>query len=653
MLGVCYYPEQWPQELWAEDARRMAELGIRYVRIGEFAWSRIEPMPGEFQWDWLDEAIAILGSAGLGVVMSTPTAAPPKWLVDRHPDILAWDREGRPRRHGSRRHYDFSSPGWLQQTRRICTRVAERYGQHPAVVGWQLDNEYGCHDTVLSYSPAAATGFRDWLRARYGTVDALNAAWGGAFWSQEYRHFEEIDPPNLSVTTPNPAHELDFRRYASDAVVAYNRLQAQIVRTHSPGRFIAHNFMGFFTGFDLCALAHDLDVVAWDSYPLGFTDRLMALSPEERVRFARTGHPDAAAFHHDLYRGVARAAKGDAARWWVMEQQPGPVNWADHNAAPADGMVRLWTWEAFAHGAETVSYFRWRQAAFAQEQMHAGLNRPDYAPDRASAEVAQVAAELAGLAPGPAGRGGAALVFDHEAAWVLEIQPHGRTMRYHDLVLAFYSALRRLGLDVDVVPAGQPLDGYRLVVVPTLPIVTDAALAAFQAAEGTLVFGPRTGSKTVSFQHPSALAPGPLQAMLPLKVTRVASLTEGLVDTVVWQGRRFPVTRWRETLESALAPAAHFADDGSPAMVGDGRRHYLGFWPDPAFLDAWLAALCRDCGLPARALGDTLRLRRCGRLRFAFNYGAAPVEAPAPDGAAFVLGTRTIPGPGMAAWVED
>jgi beta-galactosidase len=141
--------------------------------------------------------------------------------------------------------------------------------------------------------------------------------------------------------------------------------------------------------------------------------------------------------------------------------------------------------------------------------------------------------------------------------------------------------------------------------------------------------------------------------MLPLKVTRVASLTEGLVDTVVWQGRRFPVTRWRETLESALAPAAHFADDGSPAMVGDGRRHYLGFWPDPAFLDAWLAALCRDCGLPARALGDTLRLRRCGRLRFAFNYGAAPVEAPAPDGAAFVLGTRTIPGPGMAAWVED
>ena len=697
MLGVCYYPEQWPPEMWRDDARRMAELGIRYVRIAEFAWSRIEPSPGEFAWDWLDDAIATLGAADLQVVMCTPTATPPKWLVDRHPDILAWDSEGRPRRFGSRRHYDFSSPGWQQQTRRICTRIAERYGQNQAVVGWQLDNEYGCHDTVLSYSPAAATGFRDWLRDRYGTVDALNAAWGGAFWSQDYRHFEEVDPPNLTVTAPNPSHLLDYRRFASDAVVAYNRLQADIVRAHSPGRFIAHNFMGFFTEFDHFAVARDLDVVAWDSYPLGFTDQRMGLSTEDRVRFARCGHPDVPAFHHDLYRGIAdsarreaarreaargEAARGEAARgepargeagrreatrspgtrgkptrWWVMEQQPGPVNWASHNPAPAHGMVRLWSWEVFAHGGETVSYFRWRQATFAQEQMHAGLNRPDYTPDRASAEAAQVARERADIELPPPGQGDAALVFAYEAAWVLEIQPQGRSMRYQDLVFAFYSALRRLGVDIDVVPPGQPLDGYRLVVVPTLPIVTDAALAAFQAARGVVVFGPRSGSKTQSFQHPASLAPGPLQAMLPVKVSHVESLTEGLVDTVVWRNQSYPVARWRETLESAHPVTARYADTDGPAIVANssatgGNAHYLGFWPDDRFLDDYLGEICRQQGIRTLALGDTLRVRRCGDLRFAFNYGSAPVDAPAAAGAAFLIGGRSIPAPGLAVWRE-
>ncbi|MGF1623392.1 MAG: beta-galactosidase [Alphaproteobacteria bacterium] len=657
MLGVCYYPEQWPQEMWRDDARQMAEIGIRYVRIAEFAWSRIEPSPGAFDWDWLDDAVAILGSAGLQVVMCTPTATPPKWLVDRHPDILPWDREGRPRRFGSRRHYDFSSPGWQQQTRRICTRIAERYGENPAVAGWQLDNEYGCHDTVLSYSPAAATAFRDWLRARYGTVDALNAAWGGAFWSQDYRRFEEVDPPNLTVTFPNPAHELDYRRFSSDAVVAYNRLQADIVRARSPGRFIAHNFMGFFTEFDHFAVARDLDVVAWDSYPLGFTDQRMGLPAEERARFARCGHPDVPAFNHDLYRGIAHAARGEAARWWVMEQQPGPVNWASHNPAPAEGMVRLWSWEAFAHGGETVSYFRWRQAAFAQEQMHAGLNRPDYTPDRASREAAQVARERPDLDLPAPDRGDAALVFDYEAAWVLQIQPQGRSMRYQDLVFAFYSALRRLGLDIDVVPAGHALDGYRLVVVPTLPIVTDAALAAFQAAAGAVVFGPRSGSKTQSFQHPSHLAPGPLQAMLPVKVVQVESLTDGLTDTLVWRNQAYPVTRWRETLESAHPAAGRYADNDGAAIVaaslaGGNKAHYLGFWPDDRFLDDYLGELCREQGFATRPLGESLRTRRLGDLRFLFNYGTAPVEAPAPDHAQFVLGDRHLPGPGMAAWKE-
>ena len=626
----------------------MAELGLRYVRIGEFSWSRVEPARDRFTWDWLDEAVEILGDAGLRVVMCTPTATPPKWLVDQHPTILPWDTAGHPRRFGSRRHYDFSSPDWLRETRRICSLFAKRYGAHPAVAGWQLDNEYGCHDTVLSYSPAAATAFREWLRALYGSIEALNAAWGGAFWSQDYAGFEEVDPPNLTVTEPNPTHVLAYRRFASDQVVAYNRLQADIIRAHSPGRFLAHNFMGFFLEFDHFAVGADLDVVSWDSYPLGFTDQRMNLVAGDRARYARCGHPDAAAFHHDLYRGVA----GTSGRWWVMEQQPGPVNWADHNPAPHPGMVRLWTWEAFAHGAEAVSYFRWRQAHFAQEQMHAGLHRPDGSPDRGFFEAGQVASEREELALAGTGRADAALVFDYQAAWVFEIQPHGCSMRYLELVLAFYSALRRLGLDIDVVPPGRELIGYRLIVVPSLPIVSPEALSAFAAAEGPIVFGPRSGSKTEQFQVPASLAPGMLQSVLPMRVLHAESLGEGLVDAMVWRNQSYPVTRWRETLETDLAPIARFTDNDAPALVAGDDVHYIGFWPDDRFLDDYLAAQCREQGLEVREIGDLLRLRRRGDLRFAFNYGQSNSSVPAASDSQFVIGEQCIGPGGVAAWYE-
>jgi beta-galactosidase len=266
-LGVCYYPEHWPEDWWDDDARRMVAMGLSRVRIGEFAWSRIEPEPGRYDWGWLDRAVETLHRHGLGIVMGTPTATPPKWLVDTMPDMLAIDAQGRPRTFGSRRHYCFSHRGYAQAAAGIVEAMATRYGSHPAVVAWQTDNEYGCHDTVLSYSMSARTAFRDWLGNRYQSIDALNSAWGNVFWSMEYRSFAEIDLPNLCVTEPNPAHVLDFRHFSSDQVVRFNRLQCDILRARSPGRDIVHNFMGFFTEFDHHAVGRDLDVASWDSYP--------------------------------------------------------------------------------------------------------------------------------------------------------------------------------------------------------------------------------------------------------------------------------------------------------------------------------------------------------------------------------------------------
>ena len=400
-LGVCYYPEHWPEAAWAEDASRMVEAGISRVRIGEFAWSRIEPRPEELHFDWLDRAIATLGSAGLEIVLGTPTAAPPRWMVDRHPDMLPVDSDGRARGFGSRRHYCFSHDGYREECRRITRRLAERYGRNPHVVAWQTDNEYDCHGTAVSHSENAARAFREWCAHRYRSVDTLNRAWGNAFWSMDYRGFDEVGLPVRTVTEPNPAHVLAFRRFSSDQVVRFNRVQCDEIRRHSDAP-IVHNFMGRTSGFDHYALGADLDFASWDSYPLGFLMDRAGASPEEKEQYLRQGHPDFQAFHHDLYRTCG------AGRFWVMEQQPGPVNWAPWNPAPMPGMVRLWAWEAFAHGAETVCFFRWRQAPFGQEQMHAGLLLPDRRPADGLAEVARVAREIeeapeAGA--GPARRG--------------------------------------------------------------------------------------------------------------------------------------------------------------------------------------------------------------------------------------------------------
>lgn len=643
MLGVCYYPEHWPEEWWEDDARRMREVGITFVRIAEFAWSRIEPEPGRFDWAWLDRAIDTLGAAGLKVVMCTPTATPPKWLVDRHPDILPVNEYGGTRGFGSRRHTSFSSRTWLRESARITEEVARRYGAHDAVAGWQTDNEFGCHDTVLSYGREDVAAFRTWLRHRYQTPEALNQAWGNVFWSMEVGGFDEIVAPVGAVTETNPAARLDYWRFASDQVASYNRMQVEIIRQHSPGRFVTHNFMGFFQEFDHWPLGEDLDIASWDSYPLGTLEKI-ACDDDERARWARTSHPDLAPFNHDLYRAVGRG------RWWVMEQQPGPVNWAAWNPVPKPGMVRLWSWEALAHGAEVVSYFRWRQCPFAQEQMHAGLNRPDRKLSPGGLEATQVGQELARIGALPAsGQAPVALVFDYETSWITRIQPQGRDFRYTDLVFRWYEAIRRLGLDVDFVRPGASLAGYKAVVVPSLATVSEAALQAFAATDAIILFGPRTGSKTRDFAIPDELPPGPLQELLPVKVTQVASLRPNLVEPVEGPGLKGSIRRWREWLETDLPVQASFAD-GAPALVGDGNRFYLAGWPDPALLRGVIADLLGSVGLPLTELPEAVRLRRRGGLTFAFNYGEIDWAAPVKDAGRYLLGGPVVPPQGVACW---
>ncbi len=622
-LGVCYYPEHWPEEKWAEDAQRMAALGLSYVRIGEFAWSRLEPTRGTYDFAWLARAIDTLHGAGLRIVLGTPTATPPKWLVDAMPDMLPVGADGRTRGFGSRRHYCFSHEGYRAECRRIVTTLAEAFGNHPGVAAWQTDNEYDCHNTTLSYSPAAKHAFRDWLARKYQSPQALNRAWGNVFWSMEYASFDEIELPNATVTEANPAHLMDFRRFSSEQVVSFNRLQTDILRKLSPGRDIIHNFMGRTLAFDHFECGADLDVSSWDSYPLGFLEDRSDRDTGFKQAFLRAGDPDFQAFHHDLYRATS------GGRWWIMEQQPGPVNWAPHNPAPRDGMVRLWTWEAFAHGAEVVSYFRWRQAPFAQEQMHAGLLRPDSAAAQGFHEAKAVAAELGQMGALTHERAPVAIVFDYPSAWAWEIQPQGREFDYFRLVFDLYRALRHLGLNVDFVSASKPdLTAYRLVLVPGLFAWNEALVAAIRDTDAIVIAGPRSGSKTNDFAIPAEMPPALPRDLLDLTVSRVESLPDH--SPVALKGGEGTLKYWREFTEPAGGCEAAIAcHDDAPALVAQGKLHYLCGWPDDGAARHIIGTLARRAGLETLRLPDGLRLRRAGDLLFAFNYSGTTINVAA------------------------
>lgn len=597
----------------------MVEVGLTWVRIGEFAWSRLEPSPRQYEFEWLDEAIDILGSAGLKVVLGTPTATPPRWMLDRHPAMLAVDAEGRERKFGSRRHYCFSHQGYREECAAVVTRLAERYGSNRHVAAWQTDNEYGCHDTTLSYSKAARHAFQDWLRARYpgrrndGDIDALNDAWGNVFWSMNYDSFEQIDLPNLTVTEPNPSHALAFRRFSSDQVVTFNRLQADIIRAYTDAP-IAHNYMGRVTDFDHFKVGEDLDIAGWDSYPLGFLEDRIQADPSYKRAFARQGDPDFQAFHHDLYRTVGKG------RWWVMEQQPGPVNWAPYNPTPLPGMVRLWTWEAFAHGAETVCYFRWRQAPMAQEQMHAGLLRPDSVAAPAMEEVKAVAGELPAAPNVTQARSQVALIFDYEADWAWSIQPHGRDLNYFDLVFGTYRAMRAIGLSVDILHPRADLTGYKLIAAPGLIHMSAQLKDTIASSKAIFVLGPRSGARDIDLRIELPLPPA-IQGMDAL-VSSVESLRP---DMPVPLNAGGSVQYYREFLEGAADVVEHSVDE-QPVVVESKNILYVAGWLDAIALKRTMTTACERAGLETLDLPDGIRRRQSGQQCFWFNHTTEPIE---------------------------
>ncbi len=622
-VGVCWYPEQWPKERWATDAAMMREAGLELVRIGEFAWSRMEPRPGAHDWAWLDDAVATLHDAGLRVMLGTPSATPPIWLVERSPEIVSVGPDGRRRAVGSRRFTCPTSPTYRREAARIAAALVERYGSHPAVVAWQIDNEPGNHDSARCWCAACERAFQGWLSARFGgDISALNAAWGTVFWSQEYPAFSSVRLPRPSMTAHTPHLLLAHRRFSSAQMASFIAEQAAIVRRGAPQAEVTVNHFIGDLHVDQSAMvsAPGFDPIgAHDNYPHGYAGALDV------------------AFAHDHARGLA----GPDGRGWVMEQQPGPVNWTPTNPPVPPGQVRVWSWQAALHGIDTLLYFRWRAGRTGQEQYHTGLLRHDATPDRGLREATEFAREAAAadLSRPPAR---AAVLFSMEDAWAIEIDPHLQGMTHRELVVGAYSALRRLAVDVDVVSPTADLTRYALVLAPALHLHHPDRVAALRAAMdagATVVLGPRSLVKTWEDAWVDVPEPAGLASLLG------ARLREGLTQptpglrVLAGRGERpaAPAGRWADVYE--LLPADQLEGDGPAPRI---LARYEGGW-----LDGEPAAVVRGrlaaCGASSTEAWIAVILALVGSdLQGALGSPLPPGEVDPPHVERFTRGGRVV-----------
>ncbi len=620
-LGVCYYPEQWPRNIWETDAQNMKRLGISWVRIAEFSWAKIEPQPYIYNFEWLDEVIDIMGKNEIKIVLGTPTAAPPRWMVDLYPDMLPVEQSGISRQFGSRRHYCFSHEKFVRHCELVVEIIAKRYGRNPNIKAWQIDNEYGCHDTTISYSAAALNGYQKWLKYKFShnlgkkcnPIDNLNHAWGNNFWSMTYASFDQIGFPINCVTDPNPAHSLSFLEYCSEKVAEFNKRQALIIKKYSSSP-ITHNFMGKITEFDHFKVSDNLDFASWDSYPLGFLEDRISASESHRITYARQGDPDFQAFHHDLYRAVGNG------RWWVMEQQPGSVNWAPFNPMPLEGMVRVWTWEAFAHGAEVVSFFRWRQAKSAQEQLHSGLQCPAGKKMPVTNEIQKISSELKNASEVKKSKSQIGIVFDYESERYWRIQPHGKGNSYFDLVFDFYRGLRKLGQSIDFIsPNADSFDGYKLILIPGAMFMENKLVEKINEFSHTVLVGPRAGCRDRNFNLKG------FSSFFPRFDLEIIASETFRPETPVRLSEEGCFVRYRELI-STSAKILMKTESGDPALISNGNIQYLAGWPDESAMKNIFLRIFEDEKLSFKQMPEGIRERRNTGECFWFNYNDFEVE---------------------------
>lgn len=596
--GGDYNPDQWQHmpEILKEDYRLMKLAGCNAMSIGIFAWTALEPEEGRFTFDWLDRTMDDLAAAGMHAVLATPSGARPAWMAQKYPEVLRVNPDRTRRLFGTRHNHCMTSPVYRQKCQRINSLLAERYGNHPALLVWHISNEYGgyCH------CPLCQDAFRDWLRARYGTLDKLNRSWWSAFWSHTYTDWSQIESPSPTGETSVHGLNVDWRRFMTYQTVDFMKAEIAPLRAATPNVPVTTNLMGTYLELDYWKLAPEMDVISWDSYPewTGNEDDL--------------NHGSYAAMSHDLNRSL----KGGKP-FMLMESTPSMVNWRNICKLKRPGMHKLASLQAVAHGADTVQYFQWRKSRGSSEKLHgAVVDHVGHENTRVFKEVAELGRDLACLddVVGSSRKVEAALIFDWENRWAMDDAQGPRTPKgYEGAVHAHYKALWKNGIATDVINMDCDFSHYRLVVAPMLYMLRPGVaerLEAFVQQGGTLIATYWSGIVDENDLCFLGGFPGPLRKVLGIWSEEIDSLYDGETNTVVpvegnamALGNRSKMTyQARELcdlihLEGAHALAFYGQDfySGRPVLTensfGAGRAFYVAARMEDAFLEDMIEAL--------------------------------------------------------------
>lgn len=637
LLGAAWYPEQWPESRWNADLDLMQKAHLHVVRVGEFAWTALEPQEGKYDFDWLERAIDMAGQHGIYVILGTPSAGPPVWMATKYPDILVTEASGKQYTGSTRNHYNWNSDRYRGFVREMDERLSKRFGHNPYVIGWQIDNEY----SDQSFDPATQAQFQAWLAHRYGTIEKLNQAWTTAYDNQTYSGFNEI--PLVSGTGDNnPGLWLDSKRFISDSLRAYQRVQIDAIRKNAdPRQKITTNMMRWYDLYDAYTVGQDLDIIGLDNPQVQG-----AASPIEM------GGPQ------DLIRGIKRQ------NWWEMETTAGPRGGGNASVQLDKGAMRASIWHDIGHGADLVSYWQWRDALNGGEANHGALVDVDGEPDPIYAEYSEIGSEFEKAGPaiqGTSPEASVAILFSYPSHWDVDWQKMNPAYDATKELMSYYTPLHELGYTIDIVPPGSDLSKYKLVIAPGLEVVTQPEadnLTRYVRQGGHLVLGQRSAMKDESNSRWPQRQPGPLTSLLGARVEQFTAL-DGPVDlSGQWgdcKGELFAEQLTAQAGDVKVLMRYHAPRswvDGQPAAVvrkiGNGSFTYIGAWLDEGGMKRAVQWMLTESSLKPDVFAAPEGVevyRRTGLDRDIFivdNFSHAPQTVALPTAMTDVLAGRSV-----------